>query len=69
MSDFIAELQSKLENQLNDLKDQIRASENNLLSLKETYLKVSGALEVLAVVKEKDNEETRAALTTAGLAD
>lgn len=69
MSDFIDELQSKLENQLNDLKDQIRASENNLLSLKETYLKVSGALEVLTVVKEKDNEETRAALTTAGLAD
>ena len=69
MTDFIVNLKSKLESQLSDLTSQIRASENNLISLKESYLKVSGALEVLAVIKNKDDEETREALTAAGLAD
>ena len=69
MSDFVIELKAKLEAQLNDLTNQIRASENNLLSLKEAYLKVSGALEVLTVIKDKDDEETREALTAAGMAD
>lgn len=69
MSDFVIELKAKLEAQLNDLTNQIRVSENSLLSLKEAYLKVSGALEVLTVIKDKDDEETREALTAAGMAD
>ena len=69
MSDFIAELKAKLDAQLDDLTNQIRTSENALLSLKESYLKVAGALEVLAVIRNKDDEETREALTAAGLAD
>jgi hypothetical protein len=69
MSDFIVELKTKLDAQLSDLTDQIRASENNLLSLKESYLKVAGALEILTVIKNKDDEQTREALTAAGMAD
>jgi hypothetical protein len=69
MSDFIAELKNKLEAQLDDLTNQIRTSENNLLSLKESYLKVAGALEVLVVIKNKDDEETRESLTAVGMAD
>jgi prefoldin subunit 5 len=69
MSDFIIELKAKLDAQLSDLTDQIRASENNLLSLKESYLKVAGALEILTVIKNKDDEQTREALIAAGMAD
>jgi hypothetical protein len=69
MSDFIVELQTKLEVQLSELTEKIRSTENNLLSYKEAYLKVVGALEVVEVIKNKDNEETREALTAAGLAD
>jgi hypothetical protein len=69
MSDFIVELKTKLDTQLGDLADQIRTSENNLLSLKESYLKVAGALEILVVIKNKDDEETRESLTATGMAD
>ena len=69
MSDFLPELKSQLETQRNDLTQKIRNSENDLLTLKETYLKVSGALEVLEVIQNKENAETREALTAAGLAD
>jgi hypothetical protein len=69
MSDFLPELKSQLETQRNDLTQKIRNSENDLLSLKETYLKVSGALEVLDVIQSKEDAETREALTAAGLSD
>jgi hypothetical protein len=69
MSDFIPELRAQLEAQQADLVEKIRQSENNLLSLKETYLKVSGALEFADVLKEKADAEARDTLTAAGLAD
>jgi len=69
MSDFLPELKSQLETQRNDLTQKIRNSENDLLTLKETYLKVSGALEVLEVIQNKENAETREALPATGLAD
>lgn len=69
MSDFLPELKSQLETQRNDLTQKIRNSENDLLALKETYLKVSGALEVLEVIQNKENAETREALNAVGLAD
>ena len=69
MSDFTLELKSQLETQLGDLTQKIRSSENELLSLKESYLKVSGALEVLGVIQNKEDAETREALISAGMAD
>jgi hypothetical protein len=69
MSDFILKLKSQLETQQADLTQKIRSSENEILSLKEAYLKVAGALEILEVIKNKEDEETREALTSAGLAD
>lgn len=69
MSDFTLELKGQLETQLGDLTQKIRSSENELLSLKESYLKVSGALEVLGVIQNKEDAETREALISAGMAD
>jgi hypothetical protein len=69
MSDFITELKSQLDSQQADLVQKIRSAESEILSLKESYLKVTGALEVLEVIKNKDDAETREVLTSAGLAD
>ena len=69
MSDFITELKSQLDSQQADLVQKIRNAESEILSLKESYLKVAGALEVLEVIKNKDDSETREVLTSAGLAD
>lgn len=69
MSDFAAELKAQLETQRLDLSQQIRNLENNLLSLKESYLKVSGALEVLEIIQSKTDIEAQESLTVAGVAD
>ena len=67
------ELEAGLKQQLADLADQIRNGEAELLAKKEGYLKVSGALEVLEILKKeeetKDVEAERDALTAAALAD
>ena len=69
----IKELEAGLKQQLSDLADQIRNGESDLLTKKEGYLKVSGALEVLAILKQeedaKEAEAEREALTAAALAD
>jgi len=69
MSDFVNELKSQLETQQSSLAQQIRDSESQLLSLKESYLKVLGALEIVEVIQNKADAETREALTSVGLAD
>jgi hypothetical protein len=50
----IKELEAGLKQQLSDLTDQIRNGENDLLLKKEGYLKVSGALEVLEILKKEE---------------
>lgn len=61
MGNKISDLEPSLKKQLSDLADQIRASESNLLILKEGYLKVQGALEVLEIMKnQKEDEESLA---------
>lgn len=70
----IKELEAGLKQQLSDLADQIRNGESDLLAKKEGYLKVSGALEVLAILKQeeedvKEAEAEREALAAAALAD
>ena len=69
----IKELEVSLKQQLSDLADQIRNEENALLLKKEGYLKVSGALEILEILKKeeeaKEAEAEREAITAAALAD
>jgi hypothetical protein len=61
MEAIIKEMGPKLKEQLADLANQIRQSENNILALKEGYLKVQGALELLEIfekeLQKKDEEE------------
>lgn len=69
----IKELEAGLKQQLADLTDQIRNGEADLLLKKEGYLKVSGALEVLEILKKEEEmreaEVECEALTIAALAD
>jgi hypothetical protein len=69
----ITELEANLKQQLLDLTSQIRNAEADLLTKKEGYLKVSGALEILEILKKEQEAEyaevEREALAAAGLAD
>jgi hypothetical protein len=69
----IKDLEAGLKQQLSDLAEQIRTAEANLLLTKEGYLKVSGALEIIEILKKeedvKEAEAEREALTSAALAD
>jgi len=69
----ITELEASLKQQLLDLTSQIRNGEADLLTKKEGYLKVSGALEILEILKKEQEAEyaevEREALAAAGLAD
>lgn len=53
----ITELESGLKAQLESLAKDIRSSEAALMSLKEGYLKVQGALEIIAIIKQKFSTE------------
>lgn len=59
MLDSINELESSLRAQLDSLTKDIRASEASLITIKEGFLKVQGALEILNILKEKlkDDED------------
>ena len=50
-------IEADLKKQLADLANQIRATELALLLTKEGYLKVSGALEVIEILKQAEKEE------------
>jgi len=66
MLESIAELEKGLVAQQESLASDIRATETALLSTKEGYLKVQGALEILAILKTKvtkeSNEDVAAAI-------
>lgn len=70
MSSIISELELGLNAQLKALADDIRATEEKLMRSKEGYLKVQGALEILTVVKDRqdvaDTEAVQAALSVPG---
>ena len=63
-------MESGLNAQLKALADDIRATEEKLMRSKEGYLKVQGAIEILTVVKERqeiaDTEAVQAALSVPG---
>ena len=56
----IKELEVGLKQQLSDLADQIRNGEADLLLKKEGYLKVSGALEILEILKKEEEAKMKA---------
>lgn len=68
MTDIIEELEIGLKAQLTSLTNEIRAAESSLITTKEGYLKVQGALEILDIVKkrvevEKDQNNIDVALS------
>ena len=52
----INDLESGLKKQLETLTESIRSGESNLLILKEGYLKVQGALEVIEILKKEKED-------------
>ncbi len=58
MIEAIQELEQGLRNQLDALANDIRQAESALITTKEGYLKVQGALEILAILKSKVTPET-----------
>lgn len=65
MNAIIEELENSLKTQLAELVDSIRSSEESLLRTKEGYLKVQGALEILAILKDKVTTAETDSLTKA----
>lgn len=57
--DAINELESSLRAQLESLTKDIRTAEASLITTKEGFLKVQGALEILSILKQKleDDED------------
>lgn len=60
MESSIFDLETGLKNQLADLADNIRITENSLMVSKEAYLKVQGALEILDILRSKVKEDDAA---------
>jgi len=56
MEAIVKELEGSLKEQLSSLGDEIRSTEEKLLRIKEGYLKVSGALEILTVLQQRQAE-------------
>ena len=55
---IILDLEANLKNQLSTLATDIRNAESSLISTKEGYLKVQGALEILDILKKKVEEDS-----------
>jgi len=66
MLEAIEELESSLRAQLDSLAKDIRTAEASLITTKEGFLKVQGALEILNILKEKmKDDEDKSNLATA----
>jgi phosphopantetheinyl transferase len=57
MLEAIEELESGLRAQLDSLAKDIRTAEASLITTKEGFLKVQGALEILNILKEKMKDD------------
>lgn len=62
MLESIIELETGLRAQQDSLAKDIRAAESALISTKEGYLKVQGALEILDILKKKLEQDDAAKL-------
>lgn len=56
----LANLESQVQSQSDDLAHQIRDAEDSLMRLKEAYLKVQGAKEMLTIVKTESEKDSKA---------
>ena len=56
MEEIISSTRKQLQAQFNETADRIRSSEEDLMRQKEIYLKVSGALEILEVIAQRDRD-------------
>ena len=57
MESFIDDLASGLKAQLAALDQEIRLAETQLIGKKEGFLKVQGALELIGIIKQKQNQQ------------
>jgi hypothetical protein len=57
MESFIDDLASGLKAQLEALEQEIRMAETQLISKIEGFLKVQGALELIGIIKQKQNQQ------------
>jgi hypothetical protein len=57
MEPFIDDLASGLKAQLEALEQEIRLAETQLIGKKEGFLKVQGALELIGIIKQKQNQQ------------
>lgn len=71
MDTILSDLETGLQSQLSSLVESIRSDEEKVLRNKEGFLKVQGALEILAVIKQKQveqaNQEAKEELTVEGV--
>jgi hypothetical protein len=58
MIDTIKDLTASLQVQQEKLAAEIRAAESSLITTKEGYLKVQGALEILEILEARVEEQT-----------
>jgi hypothetical protein len=65
MLESITELEAGLRAQQESLAKDIRAAESALITTKEGYLKVQGALEILDILKKKLEQDDATKLATA----
>jgi hypothetical protein len=56
MESFIDDLAAGLKAQQEALEQEIRFAETQLISKKEGFLKVQGALELINIIKQKQNQ-------------
>jgi hypothetical protein len=55
---MIENIKENLEKQREELTNEIRSLENDILVAKEKYLKIQGAIEILDIVLEKQDSVT-----------
>tara|TARA_R100000152_G_C6775119_1_gene203314 strand:- start:1652 stop:1864 length:213 start_codon:yes stop_codon:yes gene_type:complete len=59
----LANFESQIQEQSDDLANQIRGAEDNLMRLKEAFLKVQGAKEMLGIIKTASEEKDQAIIS------
>ena len=57
MNTILEDLERGLKSQLTSLANDIRAAESALITTKEGYLKVQGALEIIDIIKKQLNTD------------
>lgn len=66
MIEIISDLETGLKAQLASLANNIRSAEASLISTKEGYLKVQGALEIIDIIKKQiDADDDKEAIDVA----